>query len=151
MWPQILRSSSSHEEGCERRWSVLTKRFSGANVRANELHGVEVRWNSGPDGWEMEEIPGTDFSMQVDLVLLAMGFTHVIHGGLVENLGLALDGRGNVVVKDHMTSEEGIFAAGDSTLGASLVVRAIDSGREAAHRIDTYLMGHSLLPTFSGR
>jgi NADPH-dependent glutamate synthase beta subunit-like oxidoreductase len=150
MWPQTLRTSTSHEEGCERRWSVLTKRLSGKNVLANELHGVEVQWNSGPKGWEMEEIPGTEFSMRVDLVLLAMGFAHVVHGGLVENLGLALDQPGNVVVNDHMTSEEGVFAAGDTTLGASLVVRAIDAGREAAHRIDAYLMGHSLLPTFSG-
>jgi glutamate synthase (NADPH/NADH) small chain len=150
MWPQTLRTSTSHEEGCERRWSVLTKRLSGKNVRADELHGVEVQWNSGPKGWEMEEIPGTEFSMRVDLVLLAMGFAHVVHGGLVENLGLVLDQQGNVVVNDHMTSEEGVFAAGDTTLGASLVVRAIDAGREAAQRIDTYLMGHSLLPTFSG-
>ena len=151
MWPQTLRTSTSHEEGCERRWSVLTKRLSGANVRASELHGVEVQWNSGPKGWEMEEIPGTEFSMRVDLVLLAMGFAHVFHGGLVENLGLELDPQGNVVVDDHMTSEQGVFAAGDATLGASLVVSAIDAGREAAHRIDTYLMGHSLLPTFSKR
>jgi len=150
MWPQTLRTSTSHEEGCERRWGVLTKRLSGKNVRANELHGVEVEWNSGPEGWEMTEIPGSEFSMRVDLVLLAMGFAHVVHGGLVENLGLTIDQQGNVVVNDHMTSEEGVFAAGDTTLGASLVVRAIDAGREAAHRIDTYLMGHSLLPTFSG-
>jgi len=149
MWPQILRTSSSHEEGCERRWSVLTKRLSGANVRANELHGVEVGWNRGPEGWEMEEIPGTEFSMPVDLVLLAMGFAHVVHSGLVRDLGLQLDQQGNVVVKDFMTSEQGVFAAGDTTLGASLVVRAIDSGREAAHRIDAYLTGRSMLPTFS--
>jgi len=151
MWPQTLRTSTSHEEGCERRWSVLTKRLSGANVRANVLHGVEVQWNSGPKGWEMEEVPGTEFSMRVDLVLLAMGFVHVVHGGLVANLGLKLDRQGNVVVDDYMTSEQGVFAAGDATLGASLVVRAIDAGREAARGIDTYLMGHSLLPTFSER
>jgi len=151
MWPQTLRTSSSHEEGCERRWGVLTKRLSGVNVRASELHGVEVEWTSGPEGWEMEEVPGSEFSMRVDLVLLAMGFVHAVHGGLIEDLGLELDPRGNVVVDDHVTSEQGVFAAGDATLGASLVVRAIDGGREAAHRIDTYLMGHSLLPTFAGR
>ncbi len=151
LWPQILRTSTSHEEGCQRRWSVLTKRLSGADVRASQLYGVEVEWTTGPDGWQMKEIPGTEFSMRVDLVLLAMGFVHVVHGGLIENLGLNLDQRGNVVVEDHMTSEEGVFAAGDTKVGASLVVRAIDDGREAAHRIDTYLMGSSQLPTFSGQ
>jgi glutamate synthase (NADPH/NADH) small chain len=150
MWPEILRSSTSHEEGCQRRWSVLTKRLSGSGVWANELHGVEVEWSNGLEGPKMKEIPGTEFSMPVDLVLLAMGFLHVDHGGLVQSLGLDLDERGNVVVNDYMTSEEGVFAAGDTTLGASLVVRAIYGGREAAHRIDTYLMGHSALPTFAG-
>jgi NADPH-dependent glutamate synthase beta subunit-like oxidoreductase len=148
MWPQILRTSTSHEEGCQRRWGVLTKRLSGKSVRANQLHGVEVQWASGPRGWEMEEIPGTEFKMPVDLVLLAMGFLHVVHGGLVESLGLNLDQRGNVAVDDYMTSEEGVFAAGDTTLGASLVVSAIEAGREAAQRIDTHLMGQSLLPSF---
>jgi glutamate synthase (NADPH/NADH) small chain len=150
MWPQILRTSTSHQEGCERRWGVLTKRLSGKTVRANQLDGIEVEWTRGPEGWEMKEIPGTEFRMPVDLVLLAMGFLHVVHGGLVESLGLRLDPRGNVVVDDYMTSGEGIFAAGDSTMGASLVVTAIDAGREAAQRIDTYLMGYSLLPKFSG-
>ena len=149
MWPEILRTSTSQEEGCQRRWGVLTKRLSGVNVRATRLHGAEVEWSRGPRGWEMKEIPGTEFSMPVDLVLLATGFLHVVHPGLVETLGLGLDPRGNVVVDDYMTSEEGIFAAGDTTLGASLVVRAIDAGREAARRIDTYLMGHSLLPSFA--
>ena len=92
------------------------------NVRANQLHGVEVEWTRGPKGWEMKEIPGTEFTMPVDLVLLAMGFLHVVHGGLIESLGLKLDQRGDVVVDDYMTSEEGVFAAGDTTLGASLVV-----------------------------
>ncbi len=149
MWPQILRTSTSHEEGCQRRWGVLTKKLSGVSVRANELHGVEVEWASGPKGWEMKEIPGTEFGMPVDLVLLAMGFLHVVHVGLVESLGLNLDRQGNVVVDDYMTSEEGVFAAGDTTQGASLVVSAIAAGREAAQRIDTYLMGHSLLPTLA--
>jgi glutamate synthase (NADPH/NADH) small chain len=150
LWPEILRTSSSHEEGCQRRWGVLTKRLSGVNVRANRLHGVEVEWTSGPQGWEMKEIPGTEFSMPVDLVLLAMGFLHVVHGGLVESLGLSLNQQGHVVVDDYMTSEEGVFAAGDTTLGASLVVTAIAAGRDAAQKIDAYLMGSSLLPKFSG-
>jgi glutamate synthase (NADPH/NADH) small chain len=151
MWPQILRTSTSHEEGCQRRWGVLTKRLSGKSVRASQLHGVEVEWTRGLEGLEMKEIPGTEFKMPVDLVLQAMGFLHVVHGGLVESLGLKLDQRGNVVVDEHMTSEEGVFAAGDTTLGASLVVSAIDAGREAAHAIDTYLMGHSLLPRLDAR
>jgi glutamate synthase (NADPH/NADH) small chain len=150
MWPQILRTSSSHEEGCQRRWGVSTKRLSGRTVRADQLHGVEVEWSDAPDGWAMKEIPGTEFSISVDLVLLAMGFLHVVHGGFVESLGLSLDQQGNVVVDDYMTSEEGVFAAGDTTVGASLVVTAIHAGREAAQRIDTYLMGDSLLPKFSG-
>jgi glutamate synthase (NADPH/NADH) small chain len=98
----------------------------------------------------MKEIPGAEFSMPVDLVLLAMGFLHVVHGGLVESLGLNLNQQGIVVADDYMTSEEGVFAAGDTTLGASLVVSAIDAGREAAQRIDAYLMGSSRLPKFSG-
>jgi glutamate synthase (NADPH/NADH) small chain len=151
MWPQILRTSTSHEEGCQRRWGVSTKRLSGQSVRASELHGVEVEWTNGAGGWEMKEIPGTEFSIAVDLVLLAMGFLHVVHTGLVESLELNLDQRGDVVIDDYMTSEEGVFAAGDTTLGASLVVSAIEAGREAAQRIDTYLMGHSLLPSFSAR
>jgi glutamate synthase (NADPH/NADH) small chain len=151
LWPQILRTSTSHEEGCQRRWGVLTKRLTGQSVRASELHGIEVDWISGPDGGEMKEMAGTEFSMSVDLVLLAMGFLHVVHNGLVESLGLELDQKGNVVVNDYMTSEEGVFAAGDTTVGASLVVTAINAGREAAQRIDTYLMGDSLLPTLGAR
>jgi NAD(P)H-dependent glutamate synthase small subunit len=149
MWPQILRTSTSHEEGCQRRWGVLTRRLSGKSVRASELHGIEVEWVRAGDGWEMKEVSGTDFRIPVDLVLLAMGFIHVAHTGLIENLELGLDPQGNVAADDYATSEEGVFAAGDTTLGASLVVNAIDAGREAARRIDAYLMGHSLLPHFS--
>jgi glutamate synthase (NADPH/NADH) small chain len=151
MWPQILRTSTSQEEGCQRRWGVSTKKLSGQSCNASQLHGVEVEWSRGANGWEMKEIAGTEFGIAVDLVLLAMGFLHVVHGGLVTSLGLNLDRQGNVVVDDYMTSEEGVFAAGDTTLGASLVVRAIEAGREAAHRVDTYLMGHSLLPSFTAR
>jgi glutamate synthase (NADPH/NADH) small chain len=149
MWPQILRTSSSHEEGCQRRWGVLTKKLSGKSVRASELHGAEVEWVGGQGGWEMKEVPGTEFTIPVDLVLLATGFLHVVHTGLIESLELGLDVKGNVAVDDYLTSEEGIFAAGDTTVGASLVVTAIDAGREAARRIDAYLMGRSLLPKFS--
>jgi len=146
MWPKILRTSTSQEEGCERRWSVLTKRLLGIEVRATELHGCEVDWLAGPRGWRMTERAGSDFSMKVDLVLLAMGFVHVVQRGLVNQLGLALDEHGHIEVRDYQTSEEGVFAAGDASMGASLVVRAINAGREAAHAIDTYLMGESVLP-----
>ncbi len=139
-WPKMMRTSSSQEEGCRRRWSVLTKRLSGVEVRVTELHGCEVDWVLARKGWEIRERPGTDFSMKVDMILLAMGFVHVVHKGLVEQTGLQLDARGNIAVKDYMTSEEGIFAAGDTTLGASLVVKAINAGREAAEAIDRWLM-----------
>lgn len=140
LWPQILRTSSSHEEGCQRRWSVLTKSLSGADVRVTHLHGCEVDWTPGPKGWQMREKPNSDFTMDVDLVLLAMGFLHVRHDGLSKDFGLQLDPRGNVSSTDCMTSEPGVFAAGDTTLGASLVVRAIYAGREAAAAMDRWLM-----------
>jgi glutamate synthase (NADPH) small chain len=139
MWPQILRTSSSQEEGCQRRWGVLTRQLTGRNNVATELHGCEVDWVPGPKGMEMHEKPGTDFVMRVDLVLLAMGFVHVVHAGLVDQLGLALDARGNLAVTDYLTSEQGVFAAGDSHLGASLVVRAVNAGREAAAAMDRWL------------
>jgi len=141
LWPKILRTSSSQEEGCRRRWSVLTKRFTGVGERVSTLHGCEVEWSEGHDGWKMAEKPGTDFSMKVDLVLLAMGFVHATHSGLIESLGVKLDARGNVVVADGMTSVPGVFAAGDTVLGASLVVRAIYDGRETAAAVDRWLRG----------
>jgi len=139
-WPRVLRTSSSHEEGCTRRWGVLTKKFSGRGTRVSELHAVEVEWAQGANGsWTMKEVPGSEFSMKVDLVILAMGFVHVEHEGLVDQLGLKLDDRGNIVVADGMTNDEGIFAAGDTVLGASLVVRAIRGGRDAAAAINDWL------------
>jgi glutamate synthase (NADPH) small chain len=138
-WPRIMRTSTSHEEGCERRWSVMTKRLSGTEVRVSELHGVEVDWVKGDKGWEVKERPGTEFVLKADLVLLALGFVHVMHSGLVENLGLRLDGRGNVIVNNYQTSVPWVFAAGDTVSGASLVVRAIASGRQAAAALDRWL------------
>ncbi len=155
-WPKIMRTSSSHEEGCERRWSVLTKALttpipnpqspipnpqspSPTPSPVAELHGVEVQWTRGPKGWEMKELPGSEFVLPADLVLLAMGFIHVVHPGLVEQLGIALDGRGNVQTSDWMTSQPGVFAAGDTTRGASLVVHAINEGRQAAAAVDRWL------------
>jgi len=140
-WPMVLRTSSSHEEGCRRRWGVLTTRLTGNGSLVRELHGVEVARRNGQAGVQFEPLPGSEFSIQVDLVLLAMGFLHVEPHGLVEELGLKRDGRGNVRVDGCMTGEPSLFAAGDTVIGASLVVRAIQSGRDAAAAIDRWLMG----------
>ncbi len=139
MWPRIMRTSSSHEEGCDRRWSVLTKRFEGKNGKVTELHGCNVEWTQTNGKWQMKEVPGSDFVIKADLLLLAMGYVHVVHKGLVESLGLKLDERGNIAVQDYQSSEDWVFAAGDTVLGASLVVRAIAQGREAAEGIDNWL------------
>ena len=141
-WPTILRTSTSHEEGCQRRWSVLTKRLSGIDLRVAQLHGCEVQWTQNNSGeWKMSEVPDTDFSMKVDLVLLAMGFVHVVHRGVVEKLSLELDEAGSIKVDENFqTSQEGVFAAGDATAGASLVVRAIKAARDVADSIDKWLV-----------
>jgi NADPH-dependent glutamate synthase beta subunit-like oxidoreductase len=118
---------------------VLTKKLSGAGVNVTELHGVEVEWVKGHRGLEMKERPGTEFTLKTDLVLIAMGFVHVAHGPLVQKLELALDSRGNIVTNDYATSAPGVFAAGDAAMGASLVVRAIAQGREAAAAVDRWL------------
>lgn len=142
MWPRILRTSSSHEEGCHRRWCVLTKRLSGRGPLAEQLHGVDVSWRQDKSSqWQMDEVPGSEFSMNADLVLLAMGFLHTAHNGLVSQFALELNNSGKIVVRDHQTSEEGVFIAGDAAEGASLVVRAIASGRSAAAAIDHWLCG----------
>jgi NADPH-dependent glutamate synthase beta subunit-like oxidoreductase len=139
MWPRIMRTSSSHEEGCERRWSVMTKRFLGAETRLTQLEGCEVEWEKQADGWKLKELAGTEFTLDVDIVLLAMGFLHVRHKGLVTDLELKLDDSGNVIVNNFQTSQPWVFAAGDTNSGASLVVSAIDSGRRAAAAIDKWL------------
>ena len=139
-WPKIMRTSSSHEEGCQRRWSVLTKALEGDSAgRVSLLHGCEIAWRRGPKGWEMHERAGTEFTLKAELVLLAMGFLHVVHQGLVEDLTLELSGHGNVVTRNGMASEEGVFAAGDAVRGASLVVHAIHEGRLAACAVDAWL------------
>ncbi|MBN2577504.1 MAG: glutamate synthase subunit beta [Pirellulales bacterium] len=139
LWPKIMRTSSSQEEGCQRRWSALTKHLSDQNGRVAQLHGVEVDWVQGDNGWEMRERPGTEFTYPADLVLIAMGFLHVVHEGIVQELGLQLDSRGNVLVDGWMTSVPGVFAAGDVVRGASLVVHAIRHGRQAAAAVDRWL------------
>ncbi|MBN1361560.1 MAG: glutamate synthase subunit beta [Sedimentisphaerales bacterium] len=138
-WPRIMRTSSSHEEGCERRWSVMTNAFAGNGRGVKELHACEVEWVKQPDGWKIKEVEGGEFVLHVDLVLLAMGFLHVTHEGLVQDLGLQLDAKGNVIADQYQTSEPWVFAAGDTISGASLVVRAIDSGRQAAAAMDRWL------------
>jgi glutamate synthase (NADPH/NADH) small chain len=136
LWPLMLRSESSHEEGGERRWSIATTNFSGdKNGNLRKLHGVRV----GPQP-KFETIPGSEFSMDVELVLLAMGFLGPMRGGMIEQLGVMLDARSNVQTgTDYMTSIPGIFAAGDMRRGQSLVVWAIAEGRKAAEAIDRYL------------
>jgi glutamate synthase (NADPH/NADH) small chain len=141
LWPKILRTSTSHEEGCTRRWSVLTTHLSGECGRVSKLHGVEVDWLQGPKGWEMKVRPGTEFSYPADLVLVAMGFLHPVHDDVVQELGLKLDARGNLAVDRWMTSADGVFAAGDAVRGASLVVHAIYQGRQAAAAVHEYLLG----------
>ncbi len=141
-WPVIMRTSSSQEEGCARLWSVSTKEFLGSRDGVRTLRCVKIEWSEPDENGRsvFREIPGSEFEIAADLVLLAMGFVHVEHGPLVRDLDLALDGRGNLVVdSDLMTTDPGVFAAGDSMAGASLVVRAIDYGRIAAEGVHRYL------------
>ena len=138
-WPRIMRTSSSHEEGCERRWGIMTKKFSGVETRVTQLQCCQVEWVRKNGTWKLKELPGTEFTLQADIVLLAMGFLHVSHNGLVKELDLKLDESGNVATENCQTSEPSVFAAGDTISGASLVVRAIDSGRQAAAAINNWL------------
>ncbi|HVY56739.1 MAG TPA: glutamate synthase subunit beta [Xanthobacteraceae bacterium] len=140
-WPLKLRTSSSHEEGAQREFSVMTQKFSGENGVVKKLHCVEVDDKFKP-------VPGSEFALDADLVLLAMGFVHPVHAGMIESLGVALDQRGNVQANtnDYRTSIEKVFAAGDMRRGQSLVVWAIREGRQAAHAVDKFLMGSTTLP-----
>jgi glutamate synthase (NADPH/NADH) small chain len=140
-WPTTLRTSSSHEEGCQRRWSLITRKLLSENGRVVGAEVVSVRWIKEENGrMKMEEIEGSLEVIKADLVLLAMGFVSPDHEGLLDNLRVDYDGRGNVLVaKGNMTSHPKVFAAGDAARGASLVVHAIQSGREAAFHIDGFL------------
>jgi len=142
-WPLKLRTSSSHEEGCEREFAVLTKRVVGENDVAG-LECVRVEWVDG----RMQEVPGSEFTLKADLILLAMGFVGPRKQGLLDQAGVALDPRGNVAanVNDYQTSDPQIFACGDMRRGQSLVVWAIREGRQAARAVDLALMGASDLP-----
>jgi glutamate synthase (NADPH) small chain len=139
--PKVLKTSTSQEEGCERRWSLSTRRFVGEQGRVSGLEVTSVEWEKGSNGnFNMKEISGTIEIIQADIVLLAMGFLHPDHVGLVNKLGLELDARKNIKVdRDYLTNNPGIFAAGDAKDGASLVVKAIYSGRLAAEAINHYL------------
>ena len=144
-----LRTSSSHEEGCERDWSVMTKNFAGENGHVTALNGVGLEWTPGDGGrMVMQEVEGSDFELKADLVLLAMGFVHPVHEGMIETLKIGLDDRGNIDAKtdENQTSLDKIFAAGDMRRGQSLVVWAIREGRQCARAVDEFLMGQSDLP-----
>jgi len=140
-WPLKVRTSSSHEEGAERDFAVMTQKFSGEHGQVKTLHCVRCDDTFKP-------VPGTEFDLKADLVLLAMGFVHPVHEGLIKTLGLDLDPRGNVKADTnaYQTSNPKIFAAGDMRRGQSLVVWAIREGRQAAHAVDKYLMGSTNLP-----
>jgi glutamate synthase (NADPH/NADH) small chain len=148
-WPIKLRTSSSHEEGCARDWSVTTKRFEGRDGKVEKLVAARLEWTRGADGrMQMNEIPGSEFELRADLVLLAMGFVHPVHAGVIDQLGLERDPRGNVLAdtEAYRTSNPRVFAAGDMRRGQSLVVWAIREGRQCARAIDEALMGVSELP-----
>ncbi|PKU24767.1 glutamate synthase subunit beta [Telmatospirillum siberiense] len=140
-WPYKLRTSTSHEEGCERRWGVTAQRFEGENGKLTQLRGI------GVDG-KLQPVGGSEFVLRADLVLLAMGFVHPVHDGLLEQLGVGRDQRGNVKAdtQSYRTSLDKVFAAGDMRRGQSLVVWAIREGRQAARAVDEFLMGRSDLP-----
>ena len=153
LWPMILRTSTSHEEGVRREWSILTKEFLGdekGNLRA--LHSVRIEWYTDTAGGQQKfrEISGSEEEWPCQLALLAMGFVGPEKQGPVSDLGLELDPRGNVKTgSDYKTSRDGVFAAGDMRRGQSLVVWAIHEGREAARSIDLWLMGQTNLPSVS--
>jgi len=140
-WPDTLRTSSSHLEGCDRRWGLATKRFTGENGHIKKVEVVNVEWGINADGRPVvTEIPGTSETISADLVLLAMGFTQPVHNGLLDALGVGYDARGNVKVNARkQTSVDKVFACGDIEAGASLVVRAIEAGKVAASEVDEFL------------
>ncbi|MEC5217761.1 glutamate synthase (NADPH/NADH) small chain [Actimicrobium sp. GrIS 1.19] len=145
-WPTKLRTSSSHQEGCERDWAVATKRLEGKNGKVDKLIAARVEWKDG----RMQEIPNSEFEMKADLVLLAMGFVSPV-AQVLQAFGVELDARGNAkAVTDgagsYQTSVAKVFAAGDMRRGQSLVVWAIREGRQCAQAVDTFLMGESVLP-----
>jgi glutamate synthase (NADPH/NADH) small chain len=143
-WPMKLRTSTSHEEGCQRDWAVQTKAFEGKHGAVKALRACRVEWKDG----KLQELPGSEFEIKADLVLLAMGYLHPVHEGLLEELGVKYDARGNVAAdtESYKTSVPKVFAAGDTRRGQSLIVWAIREGRQCARAIDAFLMGCTELP-----
>ena len=146
-WPVKLRSSTSHEEGCKREWSVGTTSFEGKNGKITTLNAAQMDWSNG----RPEPVKGSDYEIKADLVLLAMGFLNPIHESMLEDFGVEYDERGNVKATTegencYKTSVDKVFAAGDMRRGQSLVVWAIREGRQCARAVDEYLMGSSVLP-----
>jgi glutamate synthase (NADPH/NADH) small chain len=141
LWPMQLRTSHAHEEGCDRDWSVATTAFSGEDGRVQRIHAARLERQLFADGHtDYARLPGTDFQLEADLVLLAMGFTGPIRSRLLVDLAVELDGRGNIATDGaHRTSVPGVFAAGDAHRGASLIVWAIREGRDAAESVDRWL------------
>jgi len=148
-WPLKLRTSSSQEEGCERDWSIATKRFEGEDGRVTGMEIARLEWETDKDGrMTMKEVEGSKTRLKADLVLLAMGFLNPVAEGLLGDLGVGLDGRGNVAADtdSYRTYLDKVFTAGDMRRGQSLVVWAIREGRQCARSVDEYLMGRSDLP-----
>ena len=140
-YPSILKTSSSHEEGCERRWMLNTIEFKGHNGTVNEVVVEKIDWQKSEDGRMMMVASGNIETIKADIVFLALGFVHPVHEGLLDELGVAYDPRGNVAVnKNNQSSVSKVFAAGDASLGASLVVKAIASGRKVAEDINRILV-----------
>ena len=148
-WPNKLRTTTSHDEGIKHRyWSANTQSVTGKNGVITHLNAVEVEWKQEGSQWKMSDKEGSAFALDADLVLLAMGFVHPVHEGLLKQLGVELDGRGQIKAteKQYSTSINKVFAAGDGRRGQSLVVWAIREGRQAARAVDEFLMGSSELP-----
>ena len=149
LWPMKMRTSSSQEEGCRREWTVATKGFHGEDGHVTTLDAVRVEWTSEAGGkMSMGEVPESGFQVKADLVLLAMGFQSPVQNGMLRDLGVGFDDRGNVAAdtESYRTSVDGVFTAGDMRRGQSLVVWAIREGRQCARAVDEHLMGHSGLP-----
>ena len=152
-WPAKLRTSSSHEEGANRDWAVATKHFKGEDGKVKALVAVRVEWKKDPASGQMkmQEVAGTEFELPADLVLLAMGFVGPVHKGMLDEIGIAYDPRGNVKATTdgpgcYQTSVAKVFSAGDMRRGQSLVVWAIREGRQCARAVDEFLMGSTTLP-----
>lgn len=150
-YPLMLKTTSSHQEGVDRDWCVLTKEFIGEEGKVKKIKCVRVEFEEAKDGGRpaMKEVPGSEFEIDADLVVLAIGFLHPEHEGMLKDLGVKLDGRGNVETgSGFKTSVDKVFAAGDMRRGQSLIVWAVSEGRKAAAEIDEFLMGKTSLPNY---